>query len=348
MNRYLARSLRSVGNRKTATWCLPRYVSTSADQPVVGLHARRELEYPIDEGLGEFLTPQGLRTIAVDWQEGLLNRLNEEVKDTELAGQSVMQTLISTAASKSASLTYMYASQALNNSFFLDNLKPLNPNETSHEANISASLMQKIRLDFGSLTHLKSTVSAAALGMSSSGWVWLVQDANGSLGVVPTFGSGTVLVRNRMHRSPSFAPAVGESSDPRHVPGSSTTPPPSTASPLSGSTTPRSPLRPITDKSRAPPVREFANGSSQSPGPAYSPGDINSIFGQTHITDFTKIGDILSPLFCISVHEHAWLSSGYGVWGKEPYLQKFWTVLDWGKVSKSNEYWMGSTVQHFV
>jgi Fe-Mn family superoxide dismutase len=33
------------------------------------------------------------------------------------------------------------------------------------------------------------------------------------------------------------------------------------------------------------------------------------------------------------VHEHAWLSAGYGIWGKEEYLKRFWTVLDWKKVS---------------
>lgn len=51
--------------------------------------------------------------------------------------------------------------------------------------------------------------------------------------------------------------------------------------------------------------------------------------------DFEKIGTQLYPLFCLSVHEHAWLSAGYGIWGKEEYLKRFWTVLDWGKVSNA-------------
>lgn len=42
--------------------------------------------------------------------------------DTEFQGQSVIQIVISTAAQKSNSLAFIYASQALNNSFFLDNL----------------------------------------------------------------------------------------------------------------------------------------------------------------------------------------------------------------------------------
>lgn len=41
---------------------------------------RRPLPYPIEEGLGDFLPPKALHTIAVDWQEGLLSRLNDQVR----------------------------------------------------------------------------------------------------------------------------------------------------------------------------------------------------------------------------------------------------------------------------
>jgi Fe-Mn family superoxide dismutase len=183
--------------------------------------------------------------------------------------------------------------------------------------------------------------------MSSSGWVWLVQDASGALGVVPTFGAGTVLVRNRKHRAPTFTSIVGESSDPRSYPSSTdASPTPSAASPLSGTKTPRTPQGTTAEKSRTPPSRSYTNGLSQHQGPSYNPGDINNIINQAHVTDLTKIGDVLNPLFCISVHEHAWMSSGYGVWGKEPYLKQFWTALDWEKVSGIHEYWLGSTIEH--
>lgn len=46
-------------------------------------------------------------------------------------------------------------------------------------------------------------MSAAALGMMSSGWIWLVCDENAShLAFVPTYGPGTMLVRSRQHRHP--------------------------------------------------------------------------------------------------------------------------------------------------
>ena len=44
------------------------------------LHQRKELSYPIEEGLGTFLPPAALKMIAVDYQQGLLDRLNDQVR----------------------------------------------------------------------------------------------------------------------------------------------------------------------------------------------------------------------------------------------------------------------------
>jgi superoxide dismutase len=54
-------------------------------------------------------------------------------------------------------------------------------------------------------------MSAAALGMMSSGWVWLVCDENAShLAVAATYGPGTMLVRSRQHRHPEgLSPTYG-------------------------------------------------------------------------------------------------------------------------------------------
>lgn len=177
-------------------------------------------------------------------------------------------------------------------------------------------------------------MSAAALGMSSSGWVWCVQDVNGSIGVVPTFGPGTVLVRNRTHSSPFFSPVVGEQPDPRTPPPSSMQRPPPAASPASGTLINRANQHSF-DQSRTPQSRSVVTQA-----PAYNLGDV---LRGSRIAEFTKSGNILSPLFCISVNEHAWISSGYGVWGKEEYLKQFWSVLDWGKVSTTSESWSKSS-----
>ena len=50
-------------------------------------------------------------------------------------------------------------------------------------------------------------------------------------------------------------------------------------------------------------------------------------------------GDDLSLLMCFSAHEHGWMSAGLGVWGKEEYLKRFWSVVDWHKVSDMYRLW---------
>ena len=103
------------------------------------IHTRRALEYPTENGVGRFLTPQGLRTI-LDWQDGLLERLNEASKGVcvlvimqlspwpyflqgkHYANNSVLQTVSGTASREEDIQAFSYASLALNNSFFLDNL----------------------------------------------------------------------------------------------------------------------------------------------------------------------------------------------------------------------------------
>jgi hypothetical protein len=46
-------------------------------------------------------------------------------------------------------------------------------------------------------------------------------------------------------------------------------------------------------------------------------------------TTLDSLRQTLYPLFCVSMHEHAWMAAGYGVWGKETYLERSWSSLDW-------------------
>lgn len=242
------------------------------------------------------------------------------------------------------------------------------------------------------------------MGMFTSGWVWFVTDKNGSTGVIPTFGPGTLLVRSRSymgHRSnftydsdllqfdrgeplsaddpyaseyqaellKEYAENVrkGEIEDtdgylasessvpPEEAPTApsqspiSRPPPPGVApssptSGLSGSSTPPSP------KGLGP---RFLHTSSLRADENFATP--NSIYGvhqaassevrpQTH-SDLFKMGDTLFPLFAVSVNEHAWMSAGYGVWGKEEWLKQFWTVVDWKKVSEAYGHFLGQRTE---
>jgi len=63
--------------------------------------------------------------------------------------------------------------------------------------------------------------------------------------------------------------------------------------------------------------------------------DIGNTSRKKEALKVSNVGDCLYPLFCLPMYEHAWLSAGFGVWGKEDWLKEFWTVLDWEKISKT-------------
>lgn len=61
------------------------------------------------------------------------------------------------------------------------------------------NLLARIRAQHGSIAQLKSSFSAAAMGMFTSGWVWFVTDSIGNTAIIPTFGPGSLLIRTRKY-----------------------------------------------------------------------------------------------------------------------------------------------------
>ena len=115
-----------------------------------------------------------------------------------------------------AALAFNFASQALNHSFFLDHLVRTpalqlllytnGPFRRNHQPpiiqDISPELIGLIYQSFDDLEGIKLYMSAAALGMTESGWAWLVDMTIRSLAVA-TYGPGTMLVESRQHRYPN-------------------------------------------------------------------------------------------------------------------------------------------------
>ena len=71
---------RGVGLTRTNTGGRGWLIARSCASGIRTIHNRLELPYKIEEGMGDFLTPEGLKMIAVDYQQGLLDRLNDEVR----------------------------------------------------------------------------------------------------------------------------------------------------------------------------------------------------------------------------------------------------------------------------
>jgi len=123
-------------------------------------------------------------------------------------------------------------------------------------------------------------------------------------------------------RAPSQNPSAGNSDQP------------APSSPVSGVSHPPPPMQPPSQ------TRTFFSASVQH----YQPRPAEGFYGSAYphlpgkrVPENT--GEILYPLFCVSLHEHAWVGAGYGVWGKEEYIKRFWTALDWDVVSKTYDKW---------
>lgn len=158
------------------------------------------LPFSIDQGLPPFLSSIALKSLAVDWHDGLLDRLNQHVKGTAVENKSLFDTIIDLAKDRTQVIPFNLASEALNNSFFLNGLKKADPLTHSNRPADNSLLSTAIDETYGSMTQFISYFSNAAMGMSSSGYVWLVCDQDGNLGICATYGAGTILVQTREQR----------------------------------------------------------------------------------------------------------------------------------------------------
>lgn len=184
-----------------------------------------------------------------------------------------------------------------------------------------------VNVCFGSLDNLKSTVSAAAMGMISSGWIWLVRNERRDLAAVPTFGAGTLIVSER--RQSTSEPRVYERKKSMALGRSQAASSP--RSPAAGQNQRKQHSHSTRSLHLLPMATAVDLQVRQAHPFAHDPDQRNNR------TSLLGVGDHIMPLFCISVHEHAWMSAGYGVWGKEEYLKRFWSCLDWGTVLKGYE-----------
>ncbi|PWN41344.1 manganese and iron superoxide dismutase [Ceraceosorus guamensis] len=271
--------------------------------------------------------PTTLDLIWKAWQNSLLRKVNDLVQGTDLEDRSIVDTVIATARDPHRILIFNAASHALNNAFFINGLrpKPLEGLSINEWADIppfkpKGQLLDAITKEYDSLPAFKDAFSATADGMSGSGYVWLVRDAYRNLGIVPTYGAGTVMVQNRIQRG-------------AHVEGST---PPSVPQ---GEEQPAGPSSNLDSRIGATSVDSGASGSSSSTSSALSNsrlgsyGTNSSWYAAGGTTRVQRTGEELYPLFCISIHEHTWLPD-YGMEGKDEYLARFWEVLDWERVGQ--------------
>jgi len=111
--------------------------------------------------------------------QAYVTNLNNLVKDTPMANQSLEEIIKATAKDESKAGIFNNAAQVWNHTFFWNSMKPKGGGKPSGD------LAAKIDQAFGGLDKFKEQFKTAAVGQFGSGWAWLVSDG-GQLKITKT------------------------------------------------------------------------------------------------------------------------------------------------------------------
>jgi superoxide dismutase, Fe-Mn family len=111
--------------------------------------------------------------------QAYVTNLNNLVKDTPMANQSLEEIIKATAKDESKAGIFNNAAQVWNHTFFWNSMKPKGGGKPSGD------LAAKIDQAFGGLDKFKEQFKTAAVGQFGSGWAWLVGDG-GQLKITKT------------------------------------------------------------------------------------------------------------------------------------------------------------------
>ena len=111
--------------------------------------------------------------------QAYVNKLNELVAGTELAGLKLEDVIEKTAGKADKAGIFNNAAQVWNHTFYWNSLSPKGGGKPS------GAIAKKIDADFGSYENFVKQFSDAGIAQFGSGWAWLVED-KGILKIVKT------------------------------------------------------------------------------------------------------------------------------------------------------------------
>ena len=112
--------------------------------------------------------------------QAYITNLNNLIKDTPFATQSLEQIILATVHSPDHVGIFNNAAQHWNHSFYWESLSPRGGGEPTGHLGV------QIAKDFGSFEAFAQIFKQAATGQFGSGWAWLIVDTDGSLKVTKT------------------------------------------------------------------------------------------------------------------------------------------------------------------
>lgn len=143
-------------------------------------------------GIPELMSANTFRTAWTDYQQLMVDKLNEKVVGTSLESDLLRDVVIQTAREPLFASTFNYASMAFNNHFYFQSI-------ADKEKPMSDELAESLTTSFSSLDIFKADFLATAEAMFGPGFVWLVWHNqrgaynNGSWKILPTYLAGSPL-----------------------------------------------------------------------------------------------------------------------------------------------------------
>ena len=117
--------------------------------------------------------------------KGYVTKLNKAIEGTEFA-HAKLEDIIK----KASGGLFNNAAQTWNHTFYWNSMSPSSPKGKGGGAP-SGKLADAINKAFGSFAKFKEEFDKSATGNFGSGWTWLVQRPDGSLGIVNTSNAAT-------------------------------------------------------------------------------------------------------------------------------------------------------------
>lgn len=199
--------IRSFARRQNA---LPTLLSTATTRPVAAaarqspvatiplarnlhklptLHNHQSLQ---KNGIPGLLSPKAFDIAFTQYHQHLVDELNASTTGTEYQNQTPQALAVEFARDPSKAYLFNLASMAYNNAFFFNGIN-IDPNVTSVP---SSDLKEQIVQDFNSLENMRVDIIEAAAAMFGPGYVWVVQDTNGTsikMRILTTYLAGSPL-----------------------------------------------------------------------------------------------------------------------------------------------------------
>ncbi len=121
---------------------------------------------------------------------GYVKKLNTAIEGTELADKT-LEEVISTAHQTGNAGLFNNSAQHFNHSFFWNSLSPDGGSDPS------GNLRELLERDFGSVDSFREEFTKSSTSLFGSGWVFLVQDSEGKLEILPMPNAGTPLTEGK-------------------------------------------------------------------------------------------------------------------------------------------------------